>query len=246
MAAVNKSFVFGLVVTFSLLHGAASKCSQTDKDDYIATNLGIQCRSAVRSIVQVNNTQLSGIDYGLACSTGCMGKYKDWLLNECMDIHAANVAQISCLKENVTSPGNVIPRCRSFFPDVEVELFTSTTQCVSLLGQPNQQCQVNCKQPLNVLIDRFGCCFVSLYNNSDSIASLLEENFLDETRKGILDSFQMSGLLELCRDGSLPVACSSAPFVEGVEVSDSASNEYCQLSLALSLFLIKFFVQLFG
>lgn len=202
-----------LLISISL-NGAYSKCSLARKVVYVQNNFGSECQIAVLSIIQPD-LPLDNINFNSACTSGCLGKYTIWLETECDDRSGAMLTRMSCLKNNIieTSGNNIITRCRFSFPDVANDvIFTSTQQCGAILQQPPVTCPRDCREPINSLIDNFGCCFLSLYNSSESVSSLLEEGFLDENRATVLNLFQMSGILETCRQEAIPPACDNEPF----------------------------------
>ncbi len=213
-----------LLVTLTLFNSGLSKCTQLEKAEFIQSNLKPECQNKLDLILGVNS-DLTALNPDSVCTSECLGKYENWLLLNCDDAKAAKVVRLSCLKDNTTK---AIRRCRYSFPDVtDLEIFHST-QCAALLQNPAGMvsCTIECKQQLDALIDRFGCCFQSVYNNNDSITSLFQEGFLDKIQEGILEQFEMSSLLESCREGNVPNACSGEPFSLAASESSSGTTTY--------------------
>lgn len=229
-------------IFLGFLNCVSSECSDQEKMRFIAEDLEPACQSSVQSILQVNS-QLDGVDFDSACTTNCMGRYADWLENVCEDAYTGKVARIACLESETAS------RCRTYFPDVANKiLFIDTAQCAGPLFTSGSctglTARSGCRASLNTLIDTLGCCFLSLYNDTNAIASLKEKSFLTAQQSDILISFHMSEVLEECIDEDIPQVCSSSPFLlvdpvtsSEIDVTDNAaalsSNMYFSVAVLL-------------
>lgn len=114
-----------IAVTFiiiSLLNTVSASCNNQQKVDYIRNNLEPVCQNALPATLLEKGADLREVDFDLACTTSCLGNYASWLLAECNDPHAANLANISCL-ESMNLRTRVVSRCRNFFPDVAMSSF---------------------------------------------------------------------------------------------------------------------------
>lgn len=219
----------------------AIKCSRVERIEYIHSNLEIDCQNQVK-LIAGHNPDLSLLDIDLACTSNCLGKYEKFLYTDCNDTKAANVVKLACLKDNTTT----FPSCRYSFPDVaNLEIFHSTTSCASnLLEQPDGEvtCTQDCKEQLDALIQKFGCCFQSVYNDMDSVASLQQENFLAEAQVDVLEQFQMTSLLRVCRREDVPNSCSGQPFTKEVStVSGDIANSKAINAVYLYLLSLLFY-----
>lgn len=211
-----------LLIIPTLFNCGLSKCTLSEEAEFIQSKLEPKCQNKL-SVLKVNSS-LSAVNLDSICTLECLGKYNKWLLQECNDEKAAEVVRLSCLKDDTTK---VNSRCRFSFPDVTgLEIFHSF-QCATLLQNPdgNIVCSTECKEQLNALVDRFGCCFQSVYNNNNSIISLFQEGFLDQVQVGVLKQFEMSSLLKICMDGNVPNSCSGEPFsFAETEISGSTTS----------------------
>lgn len=224
------------------LNCVSSECSDQDKILFIEENLEPACQNAVQSILQANS-QLDGVDFDSVCTTKCMGRYAEWLEHVCEDTDSGRLARIACLESETAS------RCRMYFPDVANKiLFIDTAQCAGPLFTSGSCTGLRsvCKAPLNTLIDTLGCCFLSLYNDTNAIASLEEKDFLTAQQSIILISFQKSEVLEECIDGDIPQACSSSLFlpvdpVTSRDITDNtaalSSSMFCSVAVVVHLIL---------
>jgi hypothetical protein len=160
------------------------------------------------------NAVLGAVDFDAACSTRCMGRYTEWLLAQCNDTNAANLARVACLKSEMS-------RCRNFFPDIDSihQLVFADTSRDCGANLESVRCTTICNNQLNRLFDTLGCCFESIYNNSAVIRSLSEEGFLLQSQQSALSQFRMSELLTECRPLPVPGACTGNPFVPATGVS---------------------------
>ena len=225
-------------IFLGFLNRVSSECSDQEKMQFIEENLEPACQSAVLPILQVNSQQYM-TDFDSACTSNCMGRYVDWLEDTCEDTGTGNLAHIACLESGAAA------RCRMYFPDVANKiLFVDTAQCAGPLFT-SESCtgltvRSVCKAPLNTLIDTLGCCFLSLYNDTNAIASLEEKGFLTEGQSAILISLQKSEVLEECIDGDIPQACSSSPFlsvdpVTSSDITDNAADLSSSMYLSVAL-----------
>lgn len=213
------------IALIGLLNRVSSSCTQQEKEEYIRNNLAPACQDAMLSDLLEKDARLDGVDFDLVCTTGCMGSYTDWLLTECNDTNTANLANTACFK-STNLRTHQVSRCRYFFPDIANQLvFEDTNQCAASLSPDSPNCISTCSQHLNNLIDTLGCCFQAIYNNSDVIASLSEEGFLGQSQQSVLTLFRMSELLESCREGAVPAACSGDPFTGTDSENPQASTE---------------------
>lgn len=204
--------IASLVVVIGMLTEASCSCSRQEKMDYVHNNLEPECRNVVALVALDKDPELNGLDFALACTSSCLGKYTSWLLAGCNDTFAAHLAQVACL-ESTDVRTNAISRCRQFFPDVAHDLvFVDTNPCGPFLSSDRINCVSGCSVPLNNLINTIGCCFQSIYNDSSVITSLAEEGFLAQSQHAVLTLFMMSDLLDTCREGAIPEACSGQPF----------------------------------
>lgn len=212
----------------SVLTEASSSCNTQEKMDYIRNNFEPECRHAISLILVEKDPQLNGVDFDLACTSSCLGRYSSWLLSECNNTNAAHLAQIACL-ESTDATTHQVSRCRKFFPDVANELvFVDTSPCGAFLSMERVNwvnCVTGCGVPLNTLIDTIGCCFQSIYNDSCVIASLAEEGFLGQSQRSVLTLFGMSDLLDTCRTGTIPEVCPGDPFPVVSVVSGTESGD---------------------
>ena len=215
------------------LNGASSQCSKSDKEAYIQRTFGFECRVAVQAITRPAEI-LDGIDFDLACSTSCLGTYTKWLEDECGDRETAMLTRLSCMR-NMDTAGGVISRCRLAFPDIADEVFSSTQQCVSVIQSPSDTCSLDCKVPLNDLIDKFGCCFLPLYNSTEAITRFLNTGYLDPTQASVLNLFQSSETLASCREEAVSPACTASPFAAH---SNSATHKIT-FSIVVVLFVVS-------
>lgn len=207
------TFAVTLIALFCVRdHGVSSSCSRTEKVTYIRDNLEPECQSAVMSILLEENPELNEVNFDLACTSRCMGKYENWLVRQCNGTNGETLAHIACLKSTIKIT-NEVSRCRHFFPDVANDIvFASTSQCGALFSSSRIICTSSCREPLNTLIDTLGCCYQSIYNNSGVITSLSEQQFLTSNQASVLTQFRMSELLETCRNEAVPNACNGDPF----------------------------------
>lgn len=221
-------------------HGWATKCHQTEVRKFIQDNLGEECQASL-ILIDFNSPTLRADNKVLdsSCTSSCLGRYANWLKDQCNDTSKATFITTACLHQG--DPNSEMKRCRYFFPDF-IDI-SSTHQCARLFSDPETSCSLECKQPLQDLIMNLGCCFQSVYNNEMATISLHDQGFMNGTQLAALSLFQKSNVLENCFDTYMvPLACSIQPFLVD---SNGESSAVVKGTRSFNLFLrLSFFVTL--
>lgn len=218
-----------MLVMFCLLHGTMSECEETQN---IRERLGAECRSKLHLLRYDSSLDTNtNVLFDSACTTECLGKYASLLITECNDTHRANLIKISCLKTNATNSQSTVSRCRYLLPDLEINLLLqSIRECPQFLGMGTGDtlCPRNCRVPANDIINTFGCCYSSIYNNSNIISSLEAVGFLNSTQVSAITQFQSSGfILENCRStGDIPGACKGGEIFDNVVPARTTAGSF--------------------
>lgn len=150
------------------------------------------------------------------CTSSCLGRYAQWLRQTCHNDNKAWFLRAACLKQ-VDKEEN--KRCRLFFPD-KVNIST-TRQCAALFRN-DLTCGLDCRDPLQGLVDQLGCCFLTIYNNTNVIDGIWEQRLLTGIEYNALKDFQNFNVLSRCITNS-PQTCSGSPF-PAVSLSSTAGT----------------------
>lgn len=119
-------------------------------------------------------------DLDTVCVQSCAGVFAEWLSSNCNDRFTARMLEGMCVFTKGTR--SVGPRCRFAFPDAISDLrsdFQAVFSCG--LGASPDSCPPACDGALNALIDQLGCCYQSLYNNTEFLRWLMVAGFTNGT-----------------------------------------------------------------
>lgn len=175
-----------LLVCVMLRPISAVHCSSEKKEEYISNHLSKECGSGLQLLTQPGKQASSSLfipspsDLDAVCQLSCAGLYSTWLRNECQDPHSSRMVEAMCIFTSGTT--KIGKRCRSAFPDASDNLqsiFSNALNCG--IGNSPTSCPPNCHRAMNFLIDRLGCCYQSLYNNTDFILHLMDAGLINET-----------------------------------------------------------------
>lgn len=194
-------------------------CPEDDKAEFISTQLDSACAGALTRLQFIpppppnitaftlppfNLTEISDEDLDIACQSSCRGSYSTWLRTNCNDIYTARSIDAMC--ENTAGTSNVLgSRCRFGFPDgIDARLifrnvftrcnFSMPNACVAetQTGDNSQRGDEICAA-FRALSDIYGCCFNSLYNNSEFV------NYLSGSTTRVLNDFMAEVTLNFGR-----------------------------------------------
>lgn len=204
---------------------AAHECSQEDKTDFMGRALTTECINALNSLEMTsltpppNSLVLSAPDFTTVCQASCGGVYSTWLNSACGDPFASRAIETICLFTEDTA--QVGPRCRYAFPDAVEDirnLFEDVLTCSQQVVAST--CPELCRVAMTNLIDRVGCCYQSLYNNTAYIHSLQDRGFINSTVAGAFTFLGRMPEWRLC-DISVPPMCEE---ISMVIITDSSSG----------------------
>ena len=211
-------------------------CPQPDRLSFIEESLSQECADALMSIQfrspppvpMVNLTSTAPTEFPLGnftvtpitdedldtvCVSSCAGAYSTWLRDGCNDPYTARSIDAGCeLTEGTADLGS---RCRFGFPDAFIDpglflglfhicSFAESDPCSSDAGNNTETvCGL-----MSDIIDLYGCCYQSLYNNTDFITFLTMDDGPLTTGDRLI-GLGRSPLWEQC-EVDVPDQCSSA------------------------------------
>ena len=157
-----------LLLFMTISTQSQSTCNTGDVSQYVA-GLGLSCGGNLLRVNQSSDVSPQ-LDRALAdvCTLACGGQLANWLLAQCNDIVFASTIYHLCLGTGDTAA--VGSYCRYALR----EQFDPTAQfgAVVLACNGTPPCSSNCSTSLQVLASQIGCCYQSIYNNSDYIQGL--------------------------------------------------------------------------
>lgn len=180
------------------------RCSQDDITEFMNSNLSPACRNGLTTLQYQGDHQdknepfiPSASDLNTVCQQNCGGAYTLWLRDSCADPYRARMVETTCVFTAETT--DIGERCRYSFPDAINDLdsyFNGVFQCD--LGASSHTCPSECPAPMNALIDLLGCCYNSVYNNTEFIQYLQNIGLINGTIASSIHFLGQVSEWELC------------------------------------------------
>ena len=175
------SCFFTVLVAYVTAQSTTGTCTAADQLAYVSQQLPASCGINL-GIVNSNTTAdaQSVLDGALdvACSENCGGELSNWLLNQCNDSAGAAGLFYWCLNTDGTAGNN--SRCRYATPpyfDAMASLGGAVPCFVA--NATDHPCPSGCAMALMGLAE-LGCCYQSLYNNTDYLQGILNAGSLTQ------------------------------------------------------------------
>ena len=209
MYGLSIVWVFFCVVTIALATNQPPllTCTRDEIDEFFANQLQLEnCERSVRSILGLLTTdstselQLENFDAALNvfCTEECGERVAHWYFTQCNDLFFTSRMYYLCLDTSNTATGS---HCLyALWP-----LYDITANIDSCLKSEGS-CPSGCLEALHGIIDQIGCCFNSIYNETDSLSFLVESGILNQST-----AIRLQNLGNACSVVA-PVACA----VEGI------------------------------
>lgn len=211
-------------------------CTQANVDQYLASgNLDAQCVgnlvAAVISPAVVSPTGDAVL--AAACTPSCAGRLANWLLRECSAVYNSTYLYTICLRTR----GTVGSYCRySIQPwyDSDGGIEAVFTACSNVTGGT---CSNNCASQLQKFANQLGCCYQSIYNNTDYIQESVNIGVVTGGDQFILQLLGDQGFWLLC-GVTPPDKCTDESFSFPTGGSVKLSVSHLALAVAVMLVLV--------
>ena len=198
-------------------------CSVENVTTFVTNSASATCGAAYTTLYLTpgvtdaqTNTALDTV-----CQSDCAGSVAAFLDNTCQDRFTSTLTNITCSETD----GSIGDRCL-FVDNVETSVYEAVGACFA----PGD-CPAGCADALQGLKDNLGCCYQSLYNDTN-ILQLLFFNFtITFEDLGFFKAISKPGIWNGC-DVSLQEACSD-PFVEAGALKFAASSVVMLVSLII-------------
>ena len=147
----------------------AGTCDTAAVNQYVMNNLDSNCGFSLGIALDANvSVSMTIRDAALdtICTESCAGKLADWLLNDCSSTFNSTSLYYLCLQTG--SSATVGRYCQySISPsfDAAGEILALFQTCVTVIQQ--QLCTDQCAMQLQNFANQLGCCYQSLYNNTE-------------------------------------------------------------------------------
>lgn len=157
------------VITLVWCQPGAGRCDQATVTKYVVDNLDARCGMNLDFAFYADISS-PGKDAALdaVCTENCAGRLANWLENECGGTFNATSLYYLCLQTQGTA--TVGRYCQYSIPpvfDADLEISSVFAACASL--SQTLQCTDQCARQLQGFADQLGCCYQSLYNNTEYI-----------------------------------------------------------------------------
>ena len=209
---LTPSIVFALTV---LLTSAAAQgdgiiagCTSEEQQNYIAALPNSEaCSMAFSDVLSPEN--LTEAEYNTSlrvfCSEDCGGAMVEFSTVNCRNLDFAARLRLLCLPRETGED-----RCSSIFPtllDNREVLISNLSSCSGF----NTECPVGCANALMTVVSQFGCCYQSVYNNTDVINMFQQEGSLTAGERQVFQDISQSSLWEAC-NVTLTAPCTGDSF----------------------------------
>lgn len=187
--------------------GQTLSCTFDDINDFYTNQLQWEeCQSSattVFSLLETTNTEpfLEVLDAALnmLCTTECGEQVANWYYSQCDDHFFASRLYYACLDPGTTA---TVSHCLYALQP----LYNITLTISSCLNLEENSCTSTCLKELHSVKNKIGCCFNSIYNETESLSFLVEGGILDQSTAS-----RLQNLGSAC-SVTAPVACT----VEGI------------------------------
>lgn len=183
----------------SRIAGCTSQAVQT----YIAALPNAEaCDMAFNNVITPDNLTASLQTF---CSVDCGGSIVELTVTNCRNLELSALLHLFCLPRE--TGGDYY--CRSVFPDLldnGDSLITDLTSCSNF-----SECPAQCTNALMMVVNRLGCCYQNIYNNTDLIDEFVREQLLSAEEGQILRVIAEDSLWEAC-NVNLTTPCTGDPF----------------------------------
>lgn len=168
---------------------------------------GEACGQALVDVLYANQTTVSTDEYTTAlttlCQVDCAGKIAEWSAITCGNIDFATTLYFYCLPRD-----NSGDRCRSAAPDlVDPQLIVDLAQCTSF----EDECPAGCAAALQRGVNLMGCCYQSVYNNTDVVEYFTTTGQLTTSDLTVINAIKRAELWNAC-NVTLTTFCGGDPF----------------------------------
>ena len=224
-----------LAVTLVWCQPDAGTCNTAAVTQYVANNLGASCAVSFVPALYAN-VSVSVRDAALdtICTENCAGKLANWLLNDCSSKFNSTSLYYLCLRTGGSA--RVGRYCQYSIPpwfDADGEILTLFQTCENVIQQG--QCTDQCAMQLQNFANQLGCCYQSLYNNTEFVQGAADIGELASQDVGELRVVGNPLLWSVCSVNP-PGKCTAESF--DFPMTDGSTKVLPHLSVLVALLLM--------
>ena len=206
------SVCFFVTLTLVTAQSTTGTCTANDQVAYVAQELPASCGVNLGIVNSNSSLETNILDRALdvVCSDDCGGELSNWLLNECNDGAGAAGLYYWCLYTDGTA-GN-FSRCRYATPPYFDAMTSLGGAAPCFAANATNPCPDGCDLALMGLA-ALGCCYQSLYNNTEYLQGILSAETLTQEQFGALQGLSNPLLWAACQVTPPAMQCTN----EGID-----------------------------
>ena len=168
-------------------------CPAHEVTQYQQCNLDSRCAYGLSSLSlgSINDQTLMAV-----CTENCAGNLANWLENECSDTFGAAYLYYACLQTRRAQVGRYCIYSLPPVYDADEEIMAVAQACQRVIRQ--QQCHDNCALQLRNLTSELGCCYQSIYNNTEFTQEAVDNGVISSVDFNDLSVINNPMLWSLC------------------------------------------------
>ena len=211
------------------------RCTSQEVNTYIAAlPNSTACNMSFNNFFNAGN--LTEDEYSTTvqtlCSVDCGQSIVELSVTNCRNLEVEAALRLFCLPRETGDN-----RCGRFFPnrlhDGE-SLVTALATCLAFDASTSSICPAGCASALMAGVNRLGCCYQNIYNNTDVFDTLVQEGMLTAVETPILQAVRQPALWEAC-NVSLTTSCTGEPFPGTSQLGIGVCTQAQELGFIFSL-----------
>ena len=190
----------------------ADTCDTAAVNQYVVSNLDSNCTASLDIALYASvSVTIRDVALDTICTESCAGKLADWLLNDCDNTFNSTSLYYLCLQ--TASSATVGRYCQYSIPplfNADGEILALFQACETVVQQ-QQLCTDQCAIQLQNFANQLGCCYQSLYNNTEFVQGAAD---IGELAPADISKLQIIGnqLLWSACSVTLPDKCTAESF----------------------------------
>lgn len=199
------SVCFLVMVTLVTAQSSTGTCTANDQTAYVVQQLTLSCGFSLQTVNSSLDSNAVDAALNVVCTDECGGELSEWLLNQCNDTIGAAGLYDWCLNTDGTA---AFSRCRYALPPFFDAMSSLGGAAACLAANETNPCPDGCDVVLMSLAG-LGCCYQSLYNNTDYLQSIQSAGLLTQDYFQALQALGNPLLWAVCQVTPPAMQCST-------------------------------------
>lgn len=201
-------------------------CNDEDVSAFVESELSPECNEAYKTVFasedDTDSTEMITDDmimdlYDTFCSPDCLGAVVRYEKDECSPSTATSLGTAKC--HRMSTEGEMGDLCAFTVGKdmINSTLFTDVwSSCISPDPVASEDCPDTCSAALEELTAELGCCYQTIYNNTDFIDFFTLSGDITIEERAFFGRISQPGLWETC-GVPLVAECTGDPFGDGAD-----------------------------